>query len=145
MGCIRAHAPFITPYCMHRNGRLHHGRCHVFISSSVPLLLPSTPHSPHLVRAQFAAPAFAALDPFTSVCDTSGPKLTICRALSISSHSSRFDAIPQLEAMQLRSTRNESYTASWIGSIAWPVVRFKPTMLPSVCSSCSSATSTGSQ
>src|SRR5437762_7487249 len=82
-------------------------------------------HPPHLGRARFAVPALAWLDPF-KLCEIQvGPKLTICRALSISSQSSRFDAIPQLDAMQLRSTRNESYTPSWTGSITWPVVRFK--------------------
>jgi hypothetical protein len=34
--------------------------------------------------------------------------LTICRALRSSSHSSRFDAMPALDAMQLRNTLNES-------------------------------------
>ena len=65
---------------------------------------------------------------------------TICRALSISSHSNRFDEIPVADAMQLRSTRNESYTPSCVGSIASPVERLRPTMLPSACSSCRAAT-----
>jgi hypothetical protein len=76
------------------------------------------------------------LDFFYSICSPPGPgALPICLALSISSHSSRFDAIPAAEAMQLRSTRNESYTPSCVGSIGSPVVRLRPTMLPSACSS----------
>jgi UDP-N-acetylenolpyruvoylglucosamine reductase len=65
---------------------------------------------------------------------------TICRALSISSHNKRFDAIPVLEAMQFLRTRKESNTPSWIGSIGSPVFRSNPTVFPSACSSWSAAT-----
>lgn len=69
-----------------------------------------------------------------------GPVLPICRALSISSVSSRFDAMPVLEAMQLRRTRKESKTPTWMGSMGSPVVRSRPTARPSACSSWSAAT-----
>jgi hypothetical protein len=76
-----------------------------------------------------------------SICSPPGPgALPICLALSISSHSSRFDAIPAAEAIQLRSTRNESNTPSCVGSMGSPVVRLRPTTFPSACSSCRAAT-----
>jgi hypothetical protein len=62
-------------------------------------------------------------------------ELTIWRALSISSQSSKFDAMPELEAMEFLSTRKESYTPSCTGSMGSPVVKFSPTLLPSACSS----------
>lgn len=67
-------------------------------------------------------------------------RLTICLAFSSSSHKSRFDAIPELDATQFLSTRKESYTPSCIGSIGSPVMRLSPTTLPSDCSSWSAAT-----
>lgn len=67
----------------------------------------------------------------------------IWRAFSISSHSSRFEAMPALDAIALRKTRKESNTPSWIGSMGWPVVKFRPTMLPSACSSVKEATCPG--
>lgn len=65
---------------------------------------------------------------------------TICLAFNNSSQSSRFEAIPELDAIQFLSTRKESYTPSCIGSIGSPVIRLRPTTLPSACSSCSAAT-----
>jgi hypothetical protein len=62
-------------------------------------------------------------------------RLTIWRALSISSQSSKFDAMPELDAMEFLSTRNESYTPSCTGSMGSPVVKFSPTLFPSACSS----------
>src|ERR1700761_8141549 len=64
----------------------------------------------------------------------------MCLAFNISSHSSKFAPIAVLDAMLLRSTRNESYTPSCTGSIGSPVVRSKPTTFPSANSSCNFAT-----
>lgn len=69
-----------------------------------------------------------------------GVHFTICLAFSSSSQRSRFEAMPALDEIQFRSTRKESYTPSWIGSIGSPVVRLSPTTLPSLCSSWSAAT-----
>ncbi len=61
--------------------------------------------------------------------------LPICLAFSISSQRRRFDAMPELDAIAFLSTRNESYTPSRTGSMDSPVLRSRPTMLPSACSS----------
>lgn len=64
-----------------------------------------------------------------------GPDLPICRALSISSQSRRFDAMPVELAMLFRSTRKLSKTPCCSGSMGSPSVRSRPATWPSACSS----------
>lgn len=64
-----------------------------------------------------------------------GPLLPICRALSISSQSNRFDAIPVELAILFLKTRKLSYTPCCTGSIGSPDVRSRPAIWPSACSS----------
>jgi hypothetical protein len=77
---------------------------------------------------------------YSSIPGPGPPCLPICLAFNISSQSKRLDAMPELEAIAALITRKESYTPSSTGSIVLPVVRSRPTMLPSACSSWRSAT-----
>lgn len=66
--------------------------------------------------------------------------LPICRAFNNSSHSSRLEAMLELDATQFLNTLKESNTPTSSGSIGSPVSRSSPTTSPSACSSRNAAT-----
>lgn len=100
------------------------------------LLLPFRPQPPFVPFILF--PSLSSHSP--SAPSPGKPCFPICLALSISSHSSKLLAMPVALAMPFRSTRKESYTPIWTGSMGSPEVRSRPAGWPSACSSWSVAT-----